>query len=162
MRILVLLSILSAALITHRTATHHTTPPHETPVLLTASYTLGAGALTNILCATGAYVASAVPRGMECEACVPWSIVAGLVAARMHTFAIGGWGQEGRGFAKEVPGRGMRWLVGGPERWFETFDAVGEGSGFVRTVKVGDEGVVTEAGTETEVKVEVEPERVDL
>lgn len=152
MRLLVLFSLLSAALITHRTATHHTTPAQEAPVLLTASYSLAAGTLTNVLCATGAYLAGAVP-GMECEACVPWSVVAGLVAARMHTFAIGGWGAEGRGFVKEVPGRGARWLVGGPERWFETFDAVGEGEGFVRKVRVGDE---TE--TETEVVVEVEGE----
>lgn len=160
MRILVLLSLLSAALITHRTATHHATPPEEAPVLLTASYSVAAGTLTNVLCATGAYLAGAVP-GMECEACVPWSVVAGLVAARMHTFAIGGWGAEGRGFAKEVPGRGARWLVGGPERWFETFDAVGEGEGFVRKVRVGDEtGLDGERGSETE--VEVEPERAEL
>lgn len=165
MRILVLLSLISAALITYRTATHHTTPDHEAPVLLTGSYSLAAGALTNVLCAAGAYLTSAVPVGMECEACVPWSIVASLVAARMHTFAIGGWGAEGRGYAREVPGKGVRWLVGGPERWFETFDAVGEGEGFVRKVKVGDgPGLETEAGagTETEVEVEVEPERAEL
>lgn len=121
MRILILVSLLLTSLLIHHNATHPSTSPPQTSVLLTTSYALGGGTLTDVLCAAGAYLTDAVPRGMECEACVPWSIAVVALTARLHVFAMGGWGREERAYAWGIGGKGMRWVVGGPERWLETF-----------------------------------------
>ncbi|SPO03235.1 uncharacterized protein DNG_05917 [Cephalotrichum gorgonifer] len=122
MRILVLLSLLSIALLTQRTANHHSTPPPHASVLHTTAYALDAGVLTNVACAVGAYAMGYVPVGMETEACVPWSVAAGALTARIHVFSVGGWGKEERAYAWELGQKALSWLFGGPERWFETFD----------------------------------------
>lgn len=126
MRIPVLLTILLATLLTHRTATHPSTPPPHASVLNTVTYALGAGTMTNVLCAAGAHLTGYVP-GMESEACMPWSIVAVAVSARLHVFKSGGWGREKREYAKGLGGTGVRWVLGGPGRWFETFEMWEEG-----------------------------------
>ena len=146
MRIIVLLSLLLTTLLIHHNATHLSTPPAQTSVLLTTSYALGGGTLTNALCAMGAYLTAAVPKGMECEACVPWSIAVVALTARLHVFARGGWGGEERAYAWGLGGRGMRWAIGGPARWLETFgEWEGEGKGRVGDEWLGEkEGLVGE------------------
>ncbi|KAL2113189.1 hypothetical protein VUR80DRAFT_5096 [Thermomyces stellatus] len=140
MRVLVLSCLLLIALLIHHNATHPSTPAHQASVLLTASYALGGGTLTNSLCAAGAYATAAVPRGMECEACVPWSVVAVALTARLHVFSRGGWGGEERAYAWGLGRSGVRWVVGGPGRWFETF-GVWEGE-----TLVGEEGLGEKEG----------------
>lgn len=141
MRVLVLLAFLLATFLTYREAMHPTTPASHTSVLLTTSYAIGAGTLTNILCATGAYLTSGVPRGMECDACLPWSVVVTAVTARLHVFKEGGWGAEERAYAKGLGRAGVRWAVGGPRRWLETFE------GYEADELAGRRETVTEENT---------------
>lgn len=134
MRILVLISLLLTTLLIHHNATHPSTPPAQSSVLLTTSFSIGGGTLTNILCAAGAFLTAAVPRGMECEACVPWSLAVVALTARLHVFAQGGWGVQEKAYAWGLGRTGMRWVVGGPGRWLETF---GEWEGEDGTEKHG-------------------------
>jgi len=121
MRIILLLSLLLVALLTLRTANHPTTPTPHATVLRTTSYALNAAVLTNAACSAGALVTAAVPRGMESDACAPWSVAAFAITARLHVFGVGGYGREEWAYARGLAGKGVEWVIGGPQRWFETF-----------------------------------------
>src|SRR5689334_9209175 len=66
--------------------------PAERHVLTTTVYSIGGSTALNTVCAILAYNYGLVePAGSETEACIPYSIAAAAVIARMHMYATGGY-----------------------------------------------------------------------
>lgn len=65
---------------------------YEQDVLTTAMYSLGTGLALNVACAFAARpLDPLIQPGTEMMACAPYGIGAAALAARLHTFSVGGW-----------------------------------------------------------------------
>lgn len=85
------------------------TDPAAARVMTTTFYSLDAGVAVNVICALGAFFTDAVPRGMESDACLPYSIVTVAIAARLHTYGIGGYGYAERAYISDTSSRMQRY-----------------------------------------------------
>ena len=88
-----------------------TVDPAARHVLATATYSLGGAAAINTLCTVLAAKYRLVePAGSESEACIPYSIVAVPVIARVHIFNTGGYVNGEWSYVWNTPSRTSRYV----------------------------------------------------
>ncbi|KAK7959397.1 uncharacterized protein PG986_004251 [Apiospora aurea] len=85
---------------------------YEKDVMTTAMYALGTGLTLNVVCAFAARsLDDEIIPGTEMMACAPYGVGAAAIAARMHTFALGGLTAGHWDYARRTGPRQLRrWL----------------------------------------------------
>ncbi|KAK8116431.1 uncharacterized protein PG998_004712 [Apiospora kogelbergensis] len=85
---------------------------YEKDVLATTMYALGSGLAVNVVCAFAARpLDPEIIPGTEMMACAPYGIGAAALAARLHTFSLGGWTAEHWVYARRTgPAQLKSWL----------------------------------------------------
>ncbi|KAK6836811.1 hypothetical protein PG987_007306 [Apiospora arundinis] len=85
---------------------------YERDVLATTLYTLGSSLAVNVVCAFAARpLDPEIVPGTEMIACAPYGVGAAALAARLHTFALGGYTAEHWHYARRTgPARFKSWL----------------------------------------------------
>ncbi|KAK8062232.1 hypothetical protein PG997_014329 [Apiospora hydei] len=85
---------------------------YEKDVLTTTMYALGTGLTLNVVCAFAARsLDDEIIPGTEMMACAPYGVGAAAIAARMHTFALGGLTAGHWDYARRTGPRQLkRWL----------------------------------------------------
>ncbi len=119
---LLFLTFFSYLLYSLHTSIHNPeTKPHIKNVHKTSFFAFSTATAVNVVCSVGAYATQAVPRGMESDACMPYSMITVALASRLHIFHMGGYHNGEWRYVGETPGRWMAWAG-------EGFDfAIGEG-----------------------------------
>ncbi|KAK7999098.1 hypothetical protein PG991_014773 [Apiospora marii] len=85
---------------------------YEQDVLATAMYSLGTGLALNVVCAFAARpLDPQIIPGTEMMACAPYGLGAAALAARLHTFSLGGWTPAHWNYARRTGPRQLReWI----------------------------------------------------
>ncbi|KAK8112589.1 hypothetical protein PG984_013115 [Apiospora sp. TS-2023a] len=85
---------------------------YEQDVLTTTMYSLGTGLALNVVCAFAARpLDPQIIPGTEMMACAPYGIGATALAARVHTFSMGGWTQSHWHYARRTgPKQLKEWI----------------------------------------------------
>ena len=112
----------------------------------TGAIALASAVGVNLVCSAVTFATGVVPRGMESDACMPYTMVAPFVAARMHVYAEGGWGMREWDYLWGTGGRVVDGVLGGV--------GLGPGAGEVEEVVVEGEEVVREVIGEGEDEME--------
>jgi hypothetical protein len=113
-RILLIALLVYALYALNKSIKNPSTPLPTRHVHQTTFFALSTASAVNILCAAGAYATKAVPRGMESDACMPYSMVAVGLAARLHIFHMGGYRMGEWGYVRNTPARWRVWAEGVP------------------------------------------------